>query len=57
MSKFFELVIYTASQKNYADKIIDFFDTNNVIKYRLYRESCILNDYNLLIKDLRIFKN
>jgi CTD small phosphatase-like protein 2 len=44
MSKFYELVIYTASQKNYADKIIDYFDTNKVIRYRFYRESCILND-------------
>eukprot|EP00927_Polykrikos_kofoidii_P027969 TRINITY_DN24497_c0_g1_i8.p1 TRINITY_DN24497_c0_g1~~TRINITY_DN24497_c0_g1_i8.p1 ORF type:complete len:690 (+),score=118.34 TRINITY_DN24497_c0_g1_i8:225-2072(+) len=37
----FELVIFTASQKRYADKVIDALDpTGAFISYRLYRQHC-----------------
>lgn len=36
MSKYYELVIFTAASQEYADKIIDEIDKGNVVKYRLY---------------------
>ena len=43
VSKYFEVGIFTASVKEYADAIIDYLDPNqNLIKFRLYRNNCIL---------------
>ncbi|OMJ65335.1 hypothetical protein SteCoe_38454 [Stentor coeruleus] len=51
----FELVIFTASQKSYADRILNFLDPNNeFISMRIYREHCIRTEKGF-IKDLRIF--
>jgi TFIIF-interacting CTD phosphatase-like protein len=39
LSQFFEIVIFTAATKNYADQIIDAIDPNKtLIDYRLYRQ-------------------
>eukprot|EP00826_Nyctotherus_ovalis_P048264 TRINITY_DN5661_c0_g1_i14.p1 TRINITY_DN5661_c0_g1~~TRINITY_DN5661_c0_g1_i14.p1 ORF type:complete len:507 (+),score=123.59 TRINITY_DN5661_c0_g1_i14:267-1787(+) len=55
LGKFFELVVFTASEENYANKVIDLLDPENVIfRKRLFRNSCIRTDNNLFIKDLRI---
>ena len=54
-SKNFEVVIFTASQKAYADRILDYLDPNKqFITLRLYRESCIAGEKGF-IKDIRIF--
>lgn len=40
-SKDFEIVVFTASQKSYADKVIDVLDPHGTrIEHRLYREHC-----------------
>eukprot|EP00427_Karlodinium_veneficum_P007709 CAMPEP_0169086764 /NCGR_PEP_ID=MMETSP1015-20121227/13873_1 /TAXON_ID=342587 /ORGANISM="Karlodinium micrum, Strain CCMP2283" /LENGTH=467 /DNA_ID=CAMNT_0009146951 /DNA_START=261 /DNA_END=1664 /DNA_ORIENTATION=- len=40
-SKDFEIVVFTASQKSYADKVIDVLDPHGTrITHRLYREHC-----------------
>jgi CTD small phosphatase-like protein 2 len=58
MDKFFDLAIFTAACKNYADKIINIFDPQNkFFKFRLYRESCINLQNIIYIKDLRIIEN
>lgn len=50
----FEVVIFTASQKSYADRILNFLDPNNkFISLRIYREHCIRTEKGF-IKDLRI---
>jgi Dullard-like phosphatase family protein len=37
----FELVVFTASQKSYADKVINALDpTGTLIEHRLYRQHC-----------------
>ena len=36
MSPFFELVIFTAAVKEYADWILDRLDPNKLITHRLY---------------------
>jgi len=37
MSKLYEIIVFTASQKLYADKIIDLIDPKRRISHRLYR--------------------
>ena len=47
----YEIVVFTASCKPYADMVIDFIDKDKVVKHRLYRESC--TDYGgNFVKDL-----
>ena len=55
-SKNFELVVYTASEKIYADAIINYIEKDKkYFSMRLYRNSCIFIEPGLFIKDLRIF--
>lgn len=57
-SKHYEVIIFTAAQKEYADWIIDKIDSKNNIVYRLYREHCQmsktshLKDLGMLGRDL-----
>ena len=51
LSKYCEIVIFTASTKYYADIVIDGLDCKNLIDYKLYREHTY--DYNgINVKDL-----
>jgi len=53
--------MYTASEKCYADKVMDYLDPQKkLIKYRLYRHDCVqvkLEEKKIYVKDLRIFRN
>lgn len=56
------MIIYTASDKSYADSVINYIDPfNTFFPYRLYRHNCvkIVTDegQTLYVKDLRIIKN
>ena len=51
MNKYFELVVFTASTKEYADPIINFMDVEKLIHHRLYREH-LTNHNDLMVKDL-----
>jgi CTD small phosphatase-like protein 2 len=58
MSKYFEIVIYTAADQTYADEVLDRLDADRVITHRLYRQHVLHiqnnNTHQLhLIKDLR----
>ena len=56
-NKAFEVMVFTASHKCYADVVLDYLDpTGEFIHTRLYRESCIVTD-GIYIKDLRILAN
>ena len=58
VNKYFEVGIFTASVKEYADAVISFLDPENkLIKFRLYRNNCINCNDAFTVKDLRIFKN
>ena len=66
ISKYYELVIFTASLSNYASPLLDILDKDNNIKYRLYRENCTfmngiyvkeLKKLNRNLKDLIIVDN
>ena len=59
MSKIFEVAIFTAATKDYADSILDVIDPNKkLIKYRLYRhhtsirEMCFVKDLTKLGRNL-----
>ncbi len=51
MAKHYEIVIFTAAVKQYADSILDAIDGKKRIAYRLYREHTRLEDF-VSIKDL-----
>ena len=56
--KEFDLVIFTASDKQYANEIIDFIEKDKkYFKMRLYRNHCLFIEPGLYIKDLRIFSD
>ncbi len=51
MAKHYEIVIFTAAVKEYADNILDSIDEKKRISHRLYREHTRIEDY-VSIKDL-----
>lgn len=58
ISEKFELIIFTASVKEYADAVLNYLDPENkYFKLRFYRDSCLNVSNKVFIKDLRIFSN
>ena len=58
IQNYFDIAIFTASSKGYADTIINYIDPSNTIfKFRLYRDACIPIQNYIYIKDLRIIRN
>ncbi|KAM7457350.1 hypothetical protein BLSTO_01890 [Blastocystis sp. subtype 1] len=50
----YEIIIFTASQQCYADRILDILDADqHLISYRLYRDDCLLINGNY-VKDLNV---
>lgn len=57
MSLKFVIAIFTASNKDYADKIIEKIDPEGIlISHRLYRHNCTTYE-DIFVKDLRVFSN
>ena len=53
-NKDFEVIVFTASHKCYADVVLDYLDPKReLIHHRLYRDHC-LNMQGVYIKDLRV---
>jgi CTD small phosphatase-like protein 2 len=53
-SQMFEVVIFTASHRFYADSVLDAIDPGRkCLKYRFYREHCIERN-GFFVKDLRV---
>jgi CTD small phosphatase-like protein 2 len=52
MSKYYEIIIFTAAMQDYANWVIDNIDpSNEMIKHRFFRQHTINNE-NVHIKDL-----
>ena len=52
VSKYFEIVIFTASISKYASPLLDILDKEKNIKYRLYRDHCTFIN-GIFVKDLK----
>jgi RNA polymerase II subunit A small phosphatase-like protein len=48
----FEVAVWTAGTREYAEPILDWLDCDGVITHRLYRDSCTLHRYGFYVKDL-----
>lgn len=58
LAKYFEILVFTASNINYAQSVVNFLDPNQeVIQHSLSREQCIFTNDGFFIKDLRILGN
>ena len=54
MSKIYEIVVFTAGQKKYADAVLNKIDLKGWISHRLYREHCIIVNKTYYLKNLKI---
>ena len=53
----FQIIAFTASERTYADAVLDYLDSQKYIfSTRLYRDHCIQTEFGH-IKDLRIIAN
>jgi len=58
LSTLYEICVFTAGEKDYADAILDFIDEERtIIKHRLYRNHCYKAAPRVYIKDLRIISD
>ena len=54
----FEIVVFTAGEREYADTILDFMDGDRIIiKHRLYRQHCVSPSKGIFVKDLRVISD
>ncbi|CAI2375341.1 unnamed protein product [Moneuplotes crassus] len=58
LKQYYQIIVFTASKKEYADTILDHIDPDGeLIEYRCYRDSCYTTRDYVYIKDLRIFED
>jgi len=56
VAQWYDLAVFTASMKGYAEPVIDFLNTNgSLFKQRLYRKDCQTSTGDVYFKDLSIF--
>ena len=55
VSQIFNIYVYTAGEKKYADAVLNIIDPDNLIQRRFYRDSC-KKENGTIIKDLKHLK-
>ncbi len=57
MSEIYEIIVFTASSKDYAEEIIKKLDPNSkYVDFILSRDDCMVTRNGFYLKDLRILK-
>eukprot|EP00949_MAST-11_sp_MAST-11-sp1_P000552 g552.t1 len=56
LSQWYEIVIFTASEKRYAEPLVQMIDTEGVVSRSYYRESCVKKG-SMYIKNLRMVRS
>ena len=55
LSKFFEIIVFTASHSCYANVVLDYLDPENkLISKRLFRDHCVQTEEGMYIKNLKV---
>lgn len=55
MSKYYELIIFTASLSKYANPLMDILDPDRLCTGRLFREHCnLIVDEKIYVKDMSL---
>lgn len=58
LSAYYEIVVFTASHACYANVVLDYLDPHEqYIEHRLFRDSCVVTEEGVHIKDLRVIGN
>jgi len=58
LSQYYEIIVFTASHGCYANVVLDYLDPHEqYIHHRLFRESCVVTEEGVHIKDLRVIGN
>jgi CTD small phosphatase-like protein 2 len=58
LSKYFEIIIFTASHECYATQVLDYLDPEHtMIHHRMFRDHCVMTEEGVHIKDLRVLAN
>jgi len=58
LSKYYEIIIFTAAHASYASAVVDYIDPEKkFIKYVISRDRCLVTKNGYYIKDLRILAN
>jgi len=58
LSSYYEIVVFTASHACYANVVLDYLDPHEqYIQHRLFRDSCVVTEEGVHIKDLRVIGN
>jgi len=58
LSQHYEIVVFTASHACYANVVLDYLDPQEqYIHHRLFRDSCVVTEEGVHIKDLRVIGN
>ena len=50
MNQYFNLVLFTASQRTYGEKILNRIDPDGLLKWRFYRDTCVETKNNVSTK-------
>lgn len=58
LSQHFEIVVFTASHKCYANVVLDHLDPKReMVHHRIFRDNCINTPEGVFVKDLRVLDN